>query len=70
MPARRKTGFDRLFEAQLMDPEFASGYERAKREIDAVDRTVRALDEARIDLGMSNAELARWISTTTRTRPE
>lgn len=64
MPARRKTGFDKFFDAQLKDPDFASGYERAKREIDAVDRIVRALDEARVEVGMSKAELARRISST------
>jgi ribosome-binding protein aMBF1 (putative translation factor) len=64
MPARRKTGFDKFFEAQMKDREFAAGYEQTKREIDAVDRIVRALDEARVEVGMSKAELARRISTT------
>jgi ribosome-binding protein aMBF1 (putative translation factor) len=64
MPARRKTGFDKFFDGQLKDRDFAAGYEQARREIGAVDRIVRALDEARIGVGMSKAELARRISTT------
>ena len=66
MPARRKTGFDKFFEAQMSDPEFASGYKRAKRTIDAVDRIVGALDEAHVDLGMSKAELARRVNLSHR----
>ncbi len=64
MSPRRKTGFDKFFDEQMKAPEFAAGYEQARREIDAVDRIVRALDKARIDVGMSKAELARKVSTT------
>lgn len=64
MAPRRKTGFDKFFDEQLKAPEFAAGYEQARREIDAVDRIVRALDQARVDVGMSKAELARKSSTT------
>ena len=64
MAPRRKTGFDEFFNEQMKAPEFAAGYEQARREIDAVDRIVRALDQARVDVGMSKAELARKISTT------
>jgi DNA-binding phage protein len=60
--AAKKTGFDKFFDAQMRDPEFARGYRKARREIDAVDRIVRALDEARIDLGMTKAQLAQAIS--------
>jgi DNA-binding phage protein len=60
--AAKKTGFDKFFDAQMRDPEFARGYRKARREIDAVDRIVRALDEARIDLGMTKAQLAHAIS--------
>lgn len=60
--ATRRTGFDRFLDAHMRDPSFARGYERARSEVDAVDRIVRALDEARIDLGISKAELARLIS--------
>lgn len=60
--AVKKTGFDKFFDAQMRDPQFARGYRKARREVDAVDRIVRALDEARAGLGMTKAELARVIS--------
>jgi hypothetical protein len=43
--------------------EFAAGYEQVRREIDEVDRFVRALDAAHVDAGMSKARLARKITT-------
>jgi len=58
---RRKTGFDKFFEEQMADANFREGFEMVRREIDAVDRLVRALDAARMDLGLSKAELARKI---------
>jgi ribosome-binding protein aMBF1 (putative translation factor) len=63
-PHDGKTGFDKFFEAHMKNRDFAAGYEQTKREIDTVDRIVRALDEARVEVGMSKAELARRISTT------
>jgi hypothetical protein len=63
MSQRRRTGFDVFFEEQMKGVDFAAGYEQARRKIDAVDRIVRALDEARVDVGMSKAELARKITT-------
>lgn len=49
--------------ARLMeDPEFRTAYERAAREIEQTDQVLRALDELRVDLGMSKAELARRIN--------
>ena len=62
MPKRQKTGFDKFFDAKMESAEFAAGYKKAKRGIDTVDRIIRALDSARLDLGMSKAELARRIS--------
>jgi DNA-binding phage protein len=59
---RKRTGFDRYFDEQMADPVFREGYEHARREIDTVDRLVRALDAARIGAGMTKAELARKIS--------
>jgi hypothetical protein len=61
MSRRRKTGFDRFFEEQMKLPEFAVGYALARREIDAVDRLVRSLDEARVNMGMSKTKLTRKI---------
>jgi ribosome-binding protein aMBF1 (putative translation factor) len=63
MTARRKrTGFDRFFDEQMKDAGFAAGYAEQRAKIDAVDRVIRVLDEARVELGMSKAELARQIS--------
>ena len=59
---RKKTGFDRFFDEQMKDPTFAAGYAEERAKIDAVDRVIRVLDEARVELGMSKAELARQIS--------
>ena len=63
---RRKTGFDRFFDEQMKNPAFAAGYAEERAKIDAVDRVIRMLDEARVELGMSKADLARQISA----RPE
>lgn len=57
-----KTGFDKFFAAQMRKPSFAKRYTSARAQVDAVDRIVRALDDARIDLGVTKAELARRIS--------
>jgi DNA-binding phage protein len=62
MAARRKTGFDKFFDEQVRNPRFAKAYAKARAEVDAVDRIVRALDDARIEIGMSKAELAARIS--------
>jgi len=66
MPKRRKTGFDKFVDAQMKNTGFTAAYAKAKQEIFTVDAIVRALDAARVDLGMSKAELARRISA----RPE
>src|SRR5450432_3210688 len=60
----RKTAFDQYFDEQMKKPRSRAAYEKARREIDAVDQIVRALDTARIDAGVSKAELARAISAT------
>lgn len=59
---RKKTGFDKFFDEQMADAEFREGYEKIRSEIDAVDALVRALDDARVEVGVSKAELARQIS--------
>lgn len=61
MARRGKTGFDRYFEGQMEDAEFAREYESARREIDAVDAFVRALDARREEAGMTKAELAKQV---------
>jgi ribosome-binding protein aMBF1 (putative translation factor) len=47
---------------RMEDPEFRAAYERSTREIEQTDQVIRALDELRLDLGMSKAELARRIN--------
>lgn len=58
----RKTAFDRYADEALKKPGTRAAYSKARAEIDAVDQIVRALDAARIDAGISKAELARAIS--------
>ncbi len=62
MPRHAKTGFDKFFDAQMASPSFAKSYTDSRARIDAVDEVVRRLDETRLGLGMSKAELARAIS--------
>ena len=59
---RGKTGFDKFFDEQMRSPGFKKGYAKARAEVDAVDRIVRELDLARVELGVSKADLARLIS--------
>jgi transcriptional regulator with XRE-family HTH domain len=64
----------------MRDPEYRAAYERAAREIAQTDQVIRALDDLRLELGMSKAELARRINrnassirrlfTAQRARPE
>ena len=46
----------------LADPEAKAAYEAELAHIRAVDRIVNALDAARVDLGVSKAEVARKLS--------
>jgi ribosome-binding protein aMBF1 (putative translation factor) len=46
---------------RLADPEFRSHYERHRREIDAVDRVVAAIEARRLELGLTKADLARLV---------
>jgi DNA-binding phage protein len=54
-----RTGAERYLAEQLKDPEFGEAYERARDEIDLVDRFIRALDDRRVQLNLSKAEVAR-----------
>jgi ribosome-binding protein aMBF1 (putative translation factor) len=47
---------------RMEDPEYQAAYERASREIAQTDEVIRALDELRVDLGVSKAELARRVN--------
>jgi DNA-binding phage protein len=56
----RPTGAERYFEARAAkSPEYRQALDAARARIAAVDGVVRALDERRMDLGLSKAELAR-----------
>lgn len=63
---RKKTAFDKYFDRRMKDAAFASAYANARTVIDSTDALVRALDEARLLVGVSKADLARQIET----RPE
>jgi DNA-binding phage protein len=52
---------DRLLADRMQDPEFRAEFERASREIKAIDSIVNALDSLRATQGMTKAELAREI---------
>ena len=62
MTRTRKTGFDKFFDEQMALPSFAKEHSEARAEIDAIDRIVRLLDQARDKSGMTKADLARAIS--------
>ena len=47
---------------RMADPEYRAAYERSAREIAQTDAVIRALDELRIELGVSKAELARRVN--------
>jgi DNA-binding phage protein len=52
---------DRRLARRLEDPVFRAEYERQRREIDAIDSIVHALDALRDQHGLSKADLARAI---------
>jgi len=51
----------RLARRLAEEAEFAAEYKRQRRAIDSIDSIIRKLDELRVDLGLSKAELARMI---------
>lgn len=63
---RKKTAFDKYFDRRMKDPAFASAYNEARTVIDSTDALIRALDKARLLVGVSKADLARRIAA----RPE
>ena len=52
---------DRLLDDRMGDPEFRAEFERASREIKAIDAIVNELDSLRTTHGITKAELAREI---------
>ena len=63
---RKKTAFDKYFDRRMKDPTFASAYREARAIIHSTDVLIRALDKARLLVGVSKADLARQIEA----RPE
>ena len=47
---------------RMEDAEYRAAYERSSREITQTDAVIRALDELRVELGVSKAELARRVN--------
>ncbi len=64
--ARKKTAFDRYLDSRMKDPSFAAAYADARAVIDSTDALIRALDRARLLVGVSKADLARRVAA----RPE
>lgn len=62
IPKKTKSGFEKYFESRMKDADFAAEYVKARREIDATDKLVRALDQVRVAKGLTKADLARQIS--------
>jgi len=63
---KKKTAFDSYVARRMQDPAFASAYAEERAAIDSIDALVRKLDEARLLVGISKADLARQIEA----RPE
>lgn len=53
--------YERWRAEQMQDPEFGREYRAARAQIDQVDAIIRRLDELRMEMGMSKAQLARRI---------
>ncbi len=54
-----RTGAERYLERRLDDFEYRETYERARERIARFEQVIRALDERRVKLDLSKAELAR-----------
>lgn len=61
-----KTGFEKYFARKMKSAEFAAAYDAARSVLDATDQIVRTMVAARVEFGMSKAELARRIGATVR----
>jgi DNA-binding XRE family transcriptional regulator len=59
--SRAPSYHDRRLASRLEDPEFRAEFEKASREIKAIDAIVNELDGLREAHGMTKAELAREI---------
>jgi DNA-binding phage protein len=62
MPAAKTNAYDRFVAKKMRSPAFATAYAKERAEIDAIDSIVRAIEDARIGVGLSKADLARRIA--------
>ncbi len=58
-----KTGYDRMRDEKMRNPEWAAGYDRARARLLQTEAILQALDEARVARHLTKAELARRIDT-------
>jgi DNA-binding Xre family transcriptional regulator len=56
---RTETGAERYFAERAESSEFRVAYDDGRRRIGQIDRLVLTLDERRVELALSKAELAR-----------
>jgi ribosome-binding protein aMBF1 (putative translation factor) len=61
MPLLDTSYHDRRHTERMQDAEYRREYERARAQIEQVDAVMRQLDELRMQVGLSKAELARLI---------
>jgi transcriptional regulator with XRE-family HTH domain len=54
-----RTGAERYLARRFDDDEYRDAYDRAAERIQQIDEVIRALDDRRVELDMSKAELAR-----------
>jgi DNA-binding phage protein len=54
-----RTGAERYLARRLDDDEYSAAYQEARERIDRVDSVIRTLDNRRVELDLSKAELAR-----------
>jgi DNA-binding phage protein len=55
----QRTGAERYLARRMADPDYRAAYDAARARVDAIDALLRAIDERRIALKLSKAELAR-----------
>ncbi len=54
-----RTGAERYFRDRQSDPEYAAAYRDARQRITEVDQLMRTIDQQRVALDLTKAELAR-----------
>jgi DNA-binding phage protein len=62
MPTVKTNAYDRFVAEKMRKPAFAAAYAKERAEIDAIDAVIRTIEEARVQTGISKAELARRIA--------